>query len=60
MKIAISGKGGVGKTLLASLLAGKFSDAGYSVVAIDADPDTNLATSLGFGNAINITPISPL
>ena len=42
MKIAISGKGGVGKTLLAALLARTFAEAGYSVLAIDADPDTNL------------------
>ena len=60
MKIAISGKGGVGKTLLASLLAGMFSDAGYSVIAIDADPDANLAASLGFPDAANITPISEM
>ncbi|MFH1662447.1 MAG: AAA family ATPase [Chloroflexota bacterium] len=60
MKIAISGKGGVGKTLLASLLAGIFSDSGYSVIAIDADPDANLATSLGFTDAINIIPISEM
>jgi CO dehydrogenase maturation factor len=60
MKIAISGKGGVGKTLLASLLAGIFSDAGYSVIAIDADPDANLAASLGFPDAVKITPISEM
>jgi len=60
MKIAISGKGGVGKTLLASLLAGIFSDAGYSVIAIDADPDANLATSLGFPDANNIIPMSEM
>jgi len=60
MKIAISGKGGVGKTLLASLLAGLFSNAGYSVIAIDADPDANLAASLGFSDAVDITPISQM
>ncbi len=60
MKIAISGKGGVGKTLLASLLAGIFSDAGYSVIAIDADPDANLAASLGFSDVVNVTPISQM
>lgn len=60
MKIAISGKGGVGKTLLASLLAGIFSDAGCSVIAIDADPDANLAASLGFSDAVDITPISQM
>ena len=48
MKIAISGKGGVGKTTLASLLAKIFAEDGYSVLAIDADPDANLAVTLGF------------
>jgi CO dehydrogenase maturation factor len=60
MKIAISGKGGVGKTLLASLLSRAFSAAGYSVLAIDADPDANLAANLGFPNPDDITPISEL
>ena len=48
MKIAISGKGGVGKTLLTALLAKIFAESGYSVLAIDADPDANLAATLGF------------
>ncbi len=43
MKIAISGKSGVDKPLLSSLLAKTFVEAGYSVLATDADPDTNLA-----------------
>jgi CO dehydrogenase maturation factor len=60
MKIAISGKGGVGKTLLASLLAKIFSESGYSVLAIDADPDANLAANLGFPNPDAIIPISDL
>ena len=60
MKIAISGKGGVGKTLLASLLSRAFTAAGYSVLAIDADPDANLAASLGFPQPEEITPISKL
>jgi CO dehydrogenase maturation factor len=60
MKIAISGKGGVGKTLLASLLAKIFSESGYSVLAIDADPDANLAANLGFPHPERITPISEL
>ena len=58
MKIAISGKGGVGKTLLASLLSKIFADSGYSVLAIDADPDANLAANLGFPRPDEITPIS--
>jgi len=60
MKIAISGKGGVGKTLLSALLAETFTEAGYSVIAIDADPDANLASTLGFPHPEEITPISEL
>jgi len=58
MKIAISGKGGVGKTLFASLLAATFAENGYSVIAIDADPDANLAGMLGFPDADKVEPIS--
>jgi len=57
MKIAITGKGGVGKTTLASTLACLFSK-NHAVFAIDADSDMNLATSLGFHE--NITPISSM
>lgn len=60
MKIAISGKGGVGKTLLASLLSKIFAESGYSVIAIDADPDANLAATLGFPNPEDIVPISEM
>jgi len=60
MKIAISGKGGVGKTMLVALLSKTFADAGYSVLAIDADPDANLAATLGFPEAEKIPPISEM
>ena len=60
MKIAISGKGGVGKTLLASLLSRTFAEAGYAVLAIDADPNSNLAATLGFPHPEEITPISEM
>ncbi len=60
MKIAISGKGGVGKTLLASLLAQILAKSGYSVLAIDADPDANLAATLGFPHPEKIVPISEM
>lgn len=60
MKLAISGKGGVGKTLLTAQLARAMADAGYSVTAIDADPDANLALALGFQGAEKITPIAEL
>lgn len=48
MKIAISGKGGVGKTTLAALLAQAFADASRNVLAADADPSPCLAGALGF------------
>jgi len=60
MKIAISGKGGVGKTLLAALLSKFFAESGYSVIAIDADPATSLAATLGFPEPEKITPISEM
>lgn len=60
MKLAISGKGGVGKTLLSALLAREFARQGHSVLAIDADPDTNLASALGFLHPEDITPISEM
>ena len=60
MKVAISGKGGVGKTTLASLLSRIFAEAGYSVLAIDADPNSNLAATLGISNPDDITPISEM
>jgi len=45
---------------LASLLSKIFVDSGYSVIAIDADPDANLAATLGFPQAEEITPISEM
>lgn len=46
MKIAIAGKGGVGKTTLAGFLARHLAENGHRVLAIDADPDANLASML--------------
>ena len=60
MKLAISGKGGVGKTFLTVLLAKEYANNGFSVLAIDADPDTNLASALGFPNPDEIMPISEM
>ena len=48
MKIAITGKGGVGKTTLAALLAQVYADQGRQVLAVDADPSPCLAGALGF------------
>ena len=60
MKLAISGKGGVGKTTLTALLAKAFSKRGYRVLAIDADPDANLAAALGYPNPEAIRPIAEM
>ena len=47
MKIAITGKGGVGKTTFASILARLYAEDGRNVLAVDADPDANLASAIG-------------
>ena len=57
MKIAISGKGGVGKTTLSAMLAGTLALKGNSVIAVDADPDANLASALGVPAKEQPTPI---
>ncbi len=60
MKICISGKGGTGKTTLAGTLSRLFGRDGYKVLAIDADPNTTLASALGIPpeTAEKIIPIS--
>jgi len=60
MKIAVSGKGGVGKTTFASLLIRTFDAQGKHVLAIDADPDANLAAAVGIHDANQITPIAEM
>jgi CO dehydrogenase maturation factor len=60
MKIAISGKGGVGKTTFASFLIRVLADEGKKVLAIDADPDANLAQALGVKDIDRIVPISQM
>ncbi|MBM4327518.1 MAG: carbon monoxide dehydrogenase [Deltaproteobacteria bacterium] len=59
MKIAVSGKGGVGKTTLASLLARYWARKGYRVLAVDADPDANLGSALGI-DTTGIVPIAKM
>ena len=60
MKIAIAGKGGVGKTFVAATLSRLLAQDDYRVLAVDADPNLNLAYSLGvdYEVANNITPLS--
>jgi CO dehydrogenase maturation factor len=57
MKIAIGGKGGVGKTTLAASFAKAFGQRGYQVLAIDADPNATLASAFGLADSSGIIPI---
>ncbi len=47
MKIAVTGKGGVGKTTIAATLARLYAEEGHPVLAADVDPDANLGLALG-------------
>ncbi len=60
MKLAITGKGGTGKTTISGILAHYFNNDGYRVLAVDADPVSNLASAIGIPQeqATSITPIS--
>ncbi len=62
MKLAITGKGGVGKTTLTSLLACFYADRGDTVLAIDADPSPCLGAALGFPPELvaGLTPIAKM
>ena len=60
MKIAISGKGGVGKTTLSAMLAGVLATEDRRVIAIDADPDANLASALGVPDETQVTPLAEM
>ncbi len=60
MKLAVSGKGGVGKTTFAALLIRSLDAQGKHVLAIDADPDANLAAAVGMPDANKITPIADM
>jgi CO dehydrogenase maturation factor len=62
VKIAITGKGGVGKTTLAAILARLYAGEGRKVLAVDVDPDANFGLALGFTEAeiAGITPIAKM
>src|ERR1700690_2435955 len=62
MKIAVTGKGGVGKTTLSSVLSHLYASEGRRVIAVDADPDANLASALGVSreDAEKIRPIADI
>lgn len=62
MKLAITGKGGVGKTTLTALIAQAYADQGRQVLAVDADPSPCLAGALGFPDELRakLSPISDM
>lgn len=60
MKLAVTGKGGGGKTTLCCLLSRELHRRGRGVLAIDADPNTCLAASMGCPNASQIEPLVKL
>lgn len=60
VKLAISGKGGVGKTTLAAFVINEISRRGMNVLAIDADPDANLAQALGMPDSSLVVPLADM
>lgn len=62
MKIAVTGKGGVGKTTISALLSHLYSSEGKRVIAVDADPDANFAAALGVDKSVleTLRPIAEL
>ena len=62
MKIAVTGKGGVGKTTFAAVLARLYADEGRTVLTADVDPDSNLGLALGFTQEelAEIVPVSKM
>ncbi len=62
MKAAISGKGGVGKTTIAGSICRELVKRGFKVLAVDADPDSNLASAIGIpkDKTKNLIPIAEM
>lgn len=62
MKIALTGKGGLGKTTISASLSRYFADQGFNVLTVDADPDANLGLALGMSDEMisSIVPISEM
>ncbi len=59
-RVFVTDRGGVGKTTFSALLTRMLNEDGKHVLAIDADPDANLAAALGIKGADKITPISEM
>ena len=57
MKVAVSGKGGSGKTTVSGTLARSLAAEGYDVLAIDDDENPNLALTLGIPREREVPPI---
>jgi len=55
MIVAVTGKGGTGKTIIAALLTHFISQKTNSVLAVDADPDSNLPEALGVTELVRKT-----
>jgi len=60
MKLSVTGKGGVGKTTVSALLASALHRSGYEVIAIDADPDSNLLACMGHAKPASVRPLVEL
>ena len=62
LKLAVSGKGGVGKTTVSAMLASLYGRKGTPVLAVDADPSPNLASALGVSKEVRekIVPLSQM